>query len=149
MPSHIDICSIAFSAEACWAGFRAGAGAPMYRGMEGGSEFEHRCSFCGWARASATPVMLSPCCDRCGCALEAGLAAAEPVPVLVGWSMPPAFLFVLRAAATLLAALALYAAAKLGYEEAGASGAMVAFGVGGFLMLPFVPARVGAPAAHG
>jgi hypothetical protein len=48
----------------------------------------------------------------------------------------------------LVALLSLYAAAKVGYDSAGASGAMIAFGVGGFLLLPFVPERVGAGATR-
>jgi hypothetical protein len=58
------------------------------------------------------------------------------------WSPPPLAVLALRRAGMLLGALALYAAAKLGYDAAGASGALIAFGAGGFLLLPFVPERL-------
>ena len=60
----------------------------------------------------------------------------------------PAFLVSRRAAlalrwgAVFSTLLAFYTAAKLGYEGAGASGALTAFGICGFLLLPFVPERV-------
>jgi hypothetical protein len=113
--------------------------------MGGGADFRHSCSFCDWTRESATPVMLSPACERCGCALDARPAAvlAPPAPA---WTPPALLLVLLRRVGVLLGALALYAAAKMGYEAAGPSGAMIAFGVGAFLMLPFVPEQVGATA---
>jgi hypothetical protein len=118
-------------------------------------EFHHSCSFCGWSRVSATPVMLSPSCAGCGCALDAvastrvghhggGGSEQHASPLLV--VLPAAALPVLRRMGVLLGALMLYAAAKVGYDSAGASGAMIAFGAGGFLLLPFVPERVGAGA---
>jgi hypothetical protein len=105
-------------------------------------EFQHSCSFCGWSRASATPVMLAPSCERCGCALDASVATASPVAV-PPFSLPPIAAIGLKRLGVLVGALALYAAAKLGYEAAGPSGALIAFGAGGYLMLPFVPERVG------
>jgi hypothetical protein len=105
-------------------------------------EYEHACRFCGWSRVSASPVMLAPGCERCGCALDASVATAAPAPVRA-FSLPPIWILALRRASLLLGALALYAAAKLGYEAAGPSGALIAFGAGGFLLLPFVPERVG------
>jgi hypothetical protein len=110
--------------------------------MGGATYFQHSCSFCEWTRTSPTPVMLDPACERCGCALDAR-PAVEARPLVHGWTPPALALSALRRVGVLLGALALYAAAKLGYEAAGPSGAMVAFGVGGFLMLPFVPERVG------
>ena len=117
--------------------------------MGGGSEFLHGCSFCGWTRVSTTPVMLTPSCARCGCALDAraaaavvaGRAAADGGPA---WVLPAQAVRALRGVGLLLGALALYAAASLGFHSGGPAGAMVAFGVGGFLVLPFVPERVGA-----
>jgi hypothetical protein len=112
-------------------------------------EFQHSCSFCGWRRVTATPVMLTPSCRRCGCALDAlplvqvSLAAGAPLPTLPPWAA-----LALRRLGVLVALLSLYAAAKMGYDSAGASGAMIAFGVGGFLLLPFVPERVGAGATR-
>ena len=114
------------------------AGEPIKAGME----FQHSCSFCGWSRASATPVMLAPSCERCGCALDASAVAATPAAV-PAFSLPPIARLALRRLGVLIGALALYAAAKLGYEAAGPSGALIAFGAGGYLMLPFVPERVG------
>jgi hypothetical protein len=90
--------------------------------------------------------MLSPACERCGCALDAR-PGVDARPVVQGWTPPVLALAALRHVGVLLGALALYAAAKLGYHAAGPSGAMIAFGVGGFLMLPFVPEQVGARAS--
>jgi hypothetical protein len=115
------------------------------RHMGGAADFRHSCSFCDWMRESTTPVMLSPACENCGCALDARLAAAV-APVAPGRTLPAHLVVGLRRVGVLLGALALYAAAKMGYEAGGASGAMIAFGVGAFLMLPFVPEQVGAAA---
>jgi hypothetical protein len=104
----------------------------------------HGCSFCGWTRISATPVMLTPSCARCGCALDARAAGGGGAALLrPAWAPAPRAMRVLRAVGLLLGALALYAAASLGFHSGGPAGAMVAFGVGGFLLLPFVPERVG------
>jgi uncharacterized protein (DUF983 family) len=104
-------------------------------------EFRHSCPFCGWSRASTTAVMLAPSCTQCGCALDARPAptARAIAPV---WALPPLAALVLKRAGILVALLGLYAAAKLGYDAAGASGALIAFGAGGFLLVPFVPERV-------
>jgi hypothetical protein len=107
-------------------------------------EFKHACSFCGWGRASATPVMLAPACERCGCALDAraeNAAAAVAGPAFV---VPPTWMLTLRVLGVLVAILALYAATKVGYDALGPSGALTAFGMGGFLLVPFVPQRLGA-----
>jgi hypothetical protein len=106
-------------------------------------EFQHSCSFCGWTRPSATPVMLSPACEECGCALDATVAphaAARTAPR--PFVLPARALATLRTVGILCCALTLYAFAELGYRAAGPSGAMIAFGVAGFLLLPFVPQRV-------
>lgn len=105
-------------------------------------EFQHSCSFCGWRRSSATPVMLTPGCERCGCALDA-VAVPAGDGRAHGYVLSPLALLALRRSGVVLCVLMLYAAAKLGFEAAGPSGAMVAFGAGGFLLLPFVPQRVG------
>ena len=104
-------------------------------------EFRHSCPFCGWSRPGATVVMLAPSCVQCGCALDAKVA---PVTRAAGpaWSLPPLAALVLRRAGILFALLGLYAAAKLGYDAAGPSGALTAFGAGGFLLVPFVPERL-------
>ena len=85
--------------------------------------------------------MLSPSCEGCGCALEARVMAA-PVIAAPGLALPPVAVVALRRIGVLLCALMLYAAAKVGFNVAGASGALIAFGVGGFLLLPFVPERI-------
>jgi hypothetical protein len=85
--------------------------------------------------------MLVPSCTKCGCALDAK-AAPRVQPVAAAWSLPPRGALVLKRAGILLGALGLYAAAKLGYDAAGASGALIAFGAGGFLLIPFVPERI-------
>jgi hypothetical protein len=103
-------------------------------------DFKHACSFCGWQRVSATPVMLSPSCERCGCALDASAVAAA-APVLER-AMPARVVLLLRALGVILGALALYAATKVGLDSAGPSGALIAFGMGGFLAVPFLPARL-------
>jgi hypothetical protein len=86
--------------------------------------------------------MLSPACDRCGCRLDARVVDAAAVPETQSFVMPPWALVLLRRLGVLLGALALYAAADLGSHLAGPAGAMIAFGIGGFLMLPFVPEQL-------
>jgi hypothetical protein len=105
-------------------------------------EFRHSCAFCGWARASATSVMLEPSCTNCGCALESSpVAAASPAHARSAFSLPPIATLVLTRGAIVLAALTLCAAARLGYNVAGASGALIALGAAGFLLLPCLPQR--------
>jgi hypothetical protein len=104
-------------------------------------EFKHACWFCGWSRSSATPVMLAPSCARCGCALDAQVAgtAADGVG---SPGLPPAWTRASRVLGTLVAVLALYEATKFGYDAAGGSGTLIAFGIGCFLLVPFVPQRL-------
>jgi hypothetical protein len=104
-------------------------------------DFRHACAFCGWERVSPTPVMLSPSCERCGCALDASAIAAT-APSFER-AMPARALLLLRVVGVILGALALYAATKVGFDSAGPSGALIAFGMGGFLLVPFVPQRLG------
>jgi hypothetical protein len=106
-------------------------------------DFRHACSFCGWERFSSTPVMLSPRCERCGCALDA-LVVEAGCGAVVARALSSRWMLVLRVAGVLMAMLALYAGTKVGYDAAGASGALMAFGIGGFLLVPFVPQRLGA-----
>jgi hypothetical protein len=137
MSTDIDRCSIAFSGESCCTAVKLHAGSTDQAGME----FKHACSFCGWERVSPTPVMLSPSCERCGCALDASaVAAAAPV---FERAMPAPAMLLLRVLGVVLGALALYAATKVGLDSAGPSGALVAFGMGWFLIVPFVPQRLG------
>jgi hypothetical protein len=111
-------------------------------------EFKHACSFCGWTRLSASPVMLAPACERCGCALDAGPSARAGTGAEGGsFALPARWMRALRWLGACVALLALYAASKAGYDAGGPSGALIAFGMGGFLLVPFVPQRLGAPSA--
>jgi hypothetical protein len=113
----------------------------MKAGMGAGYEF--RCSFCGWARAGDSPVMLAPACTSCGCALDAvAVSSCGSAGSGASWVLPPAALLGLRVLGVVVAVLGLFAAARLGWRSAGPSGGLVAFGVGGFLLLPFVPERI-------
>jgi hypothetical protein len=107
-----------------------------------GPEYRHGCSFCGWSRTSASPVMLAPACVACGCALDAMAVAPDRAGEAVAWALPVAAVLALRVMGVFLGLLGLYAAARLGWRQAGPSGGLIAFGVGGFLLLPFVPERV-------
>jgi hypothetical protein len=60
-------------------------------------------------------------------------------------SIPPRARLALRALGVLCCLSMLFAGARLGYRLAGPSGGLIAFGVAGFLLLPFVPERLGAP----
>lgn len=139
MTTHIDRCSIAFRRGEWFARVKRGRSGPIKTHME----FTHSCSFCGWSRPGATSVMLEPQCPECGCALDARRAAAPARPVAAPFSLPPLTMLLLTRGALLLVVLALYAAAKLGYDNAGVSGALVAVGAAGFLLLPCVPGRIG------
>ena len=112
----------------------------MKAGMGAGYEF--RCSFCGWARAGDSPVMLTPGCSSCGCALDAVAVSSCSSGPGTSWVLPEGAVFGLRVLGVLVALLTLFAAARLGWRAAGPSGGLVAFGVGGFLLLPFVPERI-------
>jgi hypothetical protein len=105
-------------------------------------DFQHSCLFCGWSRPSTTAVMLVPSCERCGCALDASAAPAATPAMAAPATLPPFARLAVRIAAPLLCVLTLYAAGKLGYDAAGASGALIAFGAAGYLLLPFVPERI-------
>ena len=105
-------------------------------------EYKHRCGFCGWSRPSATSVMLAPSCEQCGCALDAVPAGTASPSSTGAFSLSPLGGRVLISGAALFAALTLYAAAKLGYNAAGASGAIIALGLAGFLLLPCLPERI-------
>jgi hypothetical protein len=141
MARDIDQCSIAFRFGKC-NGVCTPSGSALVQPITPGVDYRHKCFFCGWERASDTPVMLSPCCDLCGCALDAVLAPTASAATGPAFALSRGASLALRWAAVLSALLAFYAAAKLGYEGAGASGALIAFGVCGFLLLPFVPERV-------
>lgn len=138
MPSDIDQCSIAFRGGNRYARVKRAPARPIKCGME----FTHSCSFCGWSRASATRVMLAPSCEQCGCALDAVPAVASVTSAAPVFALPPLARFVLIRGAILLAALTLYAAARLGYDAGGPSGALIALGAAGFVLLPCMPERI-------
>lgn len=92
--------------------------------------------------------MLDPGCARCGCPLDAVTARVDIAPVRPAYVLPARAVRALRLLGLVLGALALYAAASLGFHAAGVAGAMVAFGGGAFLVLPFVPERVGRAPGH-
>src|SRR5881275_673008 len=96
------------------------------RPIKFGMEFTHGCAFCGWSRPSATSVMLAPSCEHCGCVLDARPADASPRGRNPTPALSPLATRVLSCAALLLAALTLYAAARLGYDAAGPSGTLIA-----------------------
>jgi hypothetical protein len=85
--------------------------------------------------------MLAPSCSHCGCALDARVAGpVAAAPALAAF--PALWTRAGRAFGVLIALLALYAATKAGYGSAGGAGALIAFGVGCFLLVPFVPQRL-------
>ena len=107
-------------------------------------DFVHACAFCGWSRPSATPVVLPAGCPECGCAVDSRDASLEPHLTATGASRA-LDARVLRALAWVFAVALLYTAARAGASVAGLSGAITAIGIAGFLLLPFVPERLGAP----
>ena len=108
-----------------------------------GAGYEFRCSFCGWARAGDSPVMLAPACSSCGCALDAvAVSSGSGSGSGSAWVLPRAAALALRVLGVVMALLGLWAAARMGWRAVGPSGGLVAFGVGGFLLLPFVPERI-------
>jgi hypothetical protein len=106
--------------------------------------YVHACSFCGWTRDSATPVMLDPACPMCGCKLDAVAPAdvRRPAGEHADAALPSLRTPALRIVTAVFALLLLCTAARLGFVQAGTSGGLVALGVAGFLLLPFVPDRI-------
>jgi hypothetical protein len=107
-------------------------------------DYVHACSFCGWRRQSATAVMLSPSCERCGCSLDAVPAAEARRPAGDQVTATPFGMksVALRVLTALFAVVLLLAAARVGFAEAGLNGGLMAVGAAGFLLLPFVPERI-------
>jgi hypothetical protein len=88
-------------------------------------EYEHHCGFCGWRREAASPTMLRPHCERCGCLLEARTTLLQPAERRE-WRMPslPPRVVVALALAGMLPVAAF--AARFGYEFGGPAGAVLA-----------------------
>lgn len=86
--------------------------------------------------------MLAPACGACGCSLDAVAVPACDVVDAGGFVLPSSAVVAMRVLGVLACVLVMYAAVRLGWHEAGASGGLVAFGAGGFLLLPFVPERI-------
>ena len=106
-------------------------------------DYVHACSFCGWSRPAATPVVLPAGCPDCGCPADSethaererrALASAAPGE----FEVPRA----VRLAVLVFALLFAYASARVGYATFGVAGAITAIGGSGFLLLPFVPERI-------
>jgi hypothetical protein len=106
--------------------------------------YVHHCVFCGWSRPGASPTILAPGCEKCGCPLrstpvteyespEAGATDAAP---LVGFG-------VVRAATIAVAAMLIAAAAVAGWRAGGVWIAIVGLALGGLasLSLPYPTRR--------
>jgi predicted nucleic acid-binding Zn-ribbon protein len=109
-------------------------------------DYVHACSFCGWSRDAATPVVLPAGCPDCGCAVDSLSRAERDCQALAAASdelAPFEPSRALRAAVWLFALCFACAAARVGYVAGGVAGALTAIGLSGFLLLPFVPERVG------
>lgn len=101
-------------------------------------DYVHRCFFCGWHRAAASPTVVNPRCEKCGCALSSVAAIDfQPAEVLLGQEggLAPA----LRLLAVLGAVLMAIAAARAGYGEGGPAIAVIAAGVWGLFSVSLLP----------
>jgi hypothetical protein len=106
-------------------------------------EYVHHCVFCGWSRPGASPTILSPVCESCGCALRS--SSASELRAELEHAAPPApriSLDALRIAALTVGALVMFAAVATGWRAGGIWIAVVGLGLGGLasLSLPY-PAR--------
>jgi hypothetical protein len=105
-------------------------------------DFVHACSFCGWTRAAETAVVLPAGCPDCGCAVDSHEGAvAQSLPATLAAANSRA----LRLMQWAFALALVYTAARAGNAFSGLSGATTAVGIAGFLLLPFVPERLGSP----
>jgi hypothetical protein len=99
--------------------------------------YVHACLFCGWSRPAASPTIMTPQCEGCGCVLVSSperppLPAALPslghrasIPAPLGWLVKG-----------LAAAAVIAAGTKVGYDAGGAWLAGAGFSVGGLLSVP-------------
>jgi hypothetical protein len=107
-------------------------------------DYVHHCVFCGWLRPGASPTILSPGCERCGCALRSSLASdfeaqldeATPVEPRISAGL-------IRLSAVTIGALLIVAAITAGWREGGIWIAVVGLGLGGLasLSLPYPTRR--------
>jgi hypothetical protein len=98
----------------------------------------HRCSFCGWERGKGSETLLEPLCERCGCVLEAGGAAAGASAAAI----EPRALVAARRVAVIVLLLAIVpvvlVAAKVGYGHGGLPLAAGATAVAALLLYVFL-----------
>ena len=107
-------------------------------------DYVHHCVFCGWLRPGASPTILSPGCERCGCALRSSPASDfetqldEATP-----AAPPISPSLIRLATLAIGALVIVAAITAGWREGGFWIAVVGLGLGGLasLSLPYPTKR--------
>ena len=104
----------------------------------------HACAFCDWRRDSHTPIVLPAGCPDCGSAVDSEPAPGEPTgPDALAAVETLSDSRVARMLVLAFAAALICAAARLGNDLAGLSGATTAVGAAGYLLLPFVPERLG------
>lgn len=111
----------------------------------GAMDYVHHCVFCGWSRPGATPTILSPGCERCGCPLRSSSVEdyeardQDPeAPVAPGVSAR-----LLRIGVLTFGCLLILAAMSAGLREGGMWIGVVGFGLGGLatLSLPYPTSR--------
>jgi hypothetical protein len=108
-------------------------------------DYVHHCVFCGWSRPGATPTILAPGCERCGCALRSipaadFTAAADGPEDDVPTSVSPGLI---RLAALAIGLLLIVALVVAGWREGGVWIAVAGLGIGGLasLSLPYPTRR--------
>ena len=103
-------------------------------------DYVHHCVFCGWSRPGASPTILSPRCEECGCALRSSLASEVREQEELDRPVPPRVSAdVIRLAAISAGALVIVGAIMAGWREGGFWIAVVGLGLGGLasLSLPY------------
>jgi hypothetical protein len=107
-------------------------------------DYVHHCVFCGWSRPGASPTILSPGCERCGCALRSSPASEfSAQQEQAAPAAPPVSPGLIRLAAVTIGALVIVAAIAAGWREGGIWIAVVGLGLGGLasLSLPYPTGR--------
>ena len=106
----------------------------------GTMDYVHHCVFCGWARPGASPTILAPGCERCGCALRSTPASDfEPAEAEEADEAPAIGAGLVRATALTVGLMLIAAAVAAGWREGGLWIAVVGLGLGGLasLSLPY------------